>query len=52
MEFFADSALHNDILLVLVILSVGLEVELVVVGIRDHDLGLFHVHSDWQNSLK
>ena len=46
-EFFADSALHDDILLVLVILSISLEVELVVVGIWHDNLGLFHVHTDW-----
>ena len=46
-EFFADSALHDDILLVLVILSISLEVQLVVVGVRHDDLGLFHVHTDW-----
>ena len=43
-EFFADGSLNDDVLLVLVVPSVGFEVELVVVGIRDHDLGLFHVH--------
>ena len=43
-EFFADGSLNDDVLLVLVVPSVGFEVELVVVGIWDNDLGLLHVH--------
>ena len=43
-EFLANGSLNDDVLLVLVIPTVGFEVELVVVGIWDHDLGLLHVH--------
>ena len=43
-EFLANGSLNDDVLLVLVVPTIGFEVELVVVGIWDHDLGLLHVH--------
>ena len=45
-EFFADGALNDDILLVLVIFAVGFEVKLVIVCIRDYNFGLLHVYAD------
>ena len=50
-ELFADGALHDDILLVLVVLGCGLEVKLVVICIRNDYFGLFHVHADRQDAL-
>ena len=50
-ELFADGALHDDILLVLVILGRGLEVQLVVICVGDNHLGFLHVYTDRQDAL-
>ena len=51
-EFFANSALNDNILFVLVILSCRFEVQLVVVRVRHDNLCLLHVHTDRQDSVK
>lgn len=51
-EFFANSALNDNILFVLVVLSCRFEVQLVVVRVRHDNLCLLHVHTDWQDSVK
>jgi len=51
-ELLANRSLNDDILLVLVILSRGLEVQLIVVCIRHHYLRLLHVHTYWQDALQ
>ena len=45
-EFFANGALNDDILLVLVIFAIGFEVKLVIVCIGDYNLGLLHIYAD------
>ena len=50
-ELFADGALHDHVLLILVVLGRGLEVQLIVICIGDDHFGLLHVHADRQNAL-
>ena len=52
MELLADCSLHDDILLVLVVLLIRLEVQLIVVGIGNHHFGSLHMHRDGQNALQ
>ena len=52
MELFSNCALNDNILLVLVILFVGFEVQLVVIGVRDHNLCSLHVHRNGQDSVE
>lgn len=51
-ELFANCPLNDYVLLVLVILGIRLEVELIVVGLWDDDLGPLHMHTDGQNALE
>ena len=50
-ELFADGALHDHVLLILVVLGRGLEVQLVVICVRDDHFGFLHVHADRQDAL-
>ena len=52
MELFANGALHDNVLLVLVVLCIRLEVKLIVVGVGHDHFSLLHVHTYRQNSLQ
>ena len=50
-EFFADGALHDHVLLILVVLGRSLEMQLIVICVRDDHFSFLHVHTDRQDAL-